>query len=398
MGQISEIIVIHFSDCFYPRINGVTIAIESIANSLSKNGMKNIIVCPSYTEDKDIKIEDYKGIKTIRIPSFEFIFNKEDRFINLFNTKNLYNIIGNEIRNFSSIIFLFHNIMNSFIVGYKVYKLLNKELKKRVTKVMYYHTFWQYYLHYIPLPYFISEKILNILEKQTLLKVDYIMVSNEYVKSNIYQKFKINKEIIVNPIPLNEIFFTKSTLKIDNDNFMNNDYFLYVGRLGKEKNLYFLINVFKRILEKGLNFDLYIVGDGPEKQNLISYCKQKNIQNKVHFLGYLNQEEILTLYKNCKAFLFASKTETLGLVVLEAIISGALVFTLNVPPFDQIIHNYKDGILIEKEEEDYFANKVIEVLNNQEMINNIKNNTKTVMSKYSPIYFINNLYNVLYPT
>ncbi|MGB9637839.1 MAG: hypothetical protein ACPL1F_00880, partial [bacterium] len=96
-------LLIHFSDCFYPRINGVTTAISSIVYSL-KDDFTNILIAPNYFDNKinKISIENYQDYLIIlRIPSYIFIFNKEDRFMN-FSNKIIQDIFDYIYNNFSS--------------------------------------------------------------------------------------------------------------------------------------------------------------------------------------------------------------------------------------------------------------------------------------------------------
>ncbi|MFN3478067.1 MAG: glycosyltransferase [bacterium] len=396
MGKIenNNFILLHFSDCFYPRINGVTTAIYSISKSLEKYGIYNIIIAPSYESSNDIIVEDFYGLDIVRIPSLPFIFNKEDRFILFSNTKKIYQFLINMFkeRNISHLrkIFLFHNVMNSYFVGENLYKFFvddfNYKDSNRLLKIFYYHTFWDYYLHYIPLPRFISSYLLNLLEKKVFKSMDYVFVANSYVKNFLGARFSLNGKVLVKPLPLNPLFFGIIENE-SNKNLTEKNYFLYVGRLGKEKNVYFLIDVFYEIFNIKNDFYLYLVGDGPEKKGLIEYIRNKGIEDRVLFLGYLPQKDIIKLYQKSKGLIFTSKTETLGLVVLEAMSAGTIVFTLNVPPFNDIIFNNVDGILVEREDKSYFAGKVLEVLQSQELVKNLKNNAIIKSKSFHPDCF-----------
>ncbi|MFN4219417.1 MAG: glycosyltransferase, partial [bacterium] len=334
MGKIESFIILHFSDCFYPRINGVTTAIYSISKSLEKYGIYNVIIAPSYKNSNSITIENFSGLDVVRIPSLPFIFNKEDRFILFSNAGKIYQFLTNIFGEKGIIhlrkIFLFHNVMNSYFVGQSLYKFFindsNYKNNEKILKIFYYHTFWDYYLHYIPIPRFISSYLLDLLEKRVFKSMDYVFVANDYVKKVAQEKFSLNGKVLVKPLPLNPVFFKAKYIEDEsNKNLIEKNYFLYVGRLGKEKNIYFLIDVFYEILNIRNDFYLYLVGGGPEKEKLVEYIRNKGIEDKILFLGYLPQEDIIELYKKSKGLIFVSKTETLGLVVLEAMSAGTIV-------------------------------------------------------------------------
>ncbi|MEN3015087.1 MAG: glycosyltransferase [bacterium] len=390
MGKIA---LIHLSDCFYPRINGVTIAIETLIDTLHDQVFDTYIIAPNYQKSISIEVEDYKGSKVIRIPSIIFPFSKEDRFMKINLAKTIYSMLSN----YDCFILFFHNIMNSFLIGQKIAEYVKKD-SKRVIKILYYHTFWEYYLHYLPLPKVITKQVLNLIEKFFLNAVDYIMVANSYVKQKIENKVDSKNKIIINPLPLNKIFYGASQnkfCKLKNDN----DFLLYVGRIGKEKNIYFLIDVFREFLKLKPDCYLYIVGDGPEKQKLIKYCS--DIADKILFLGYKSQDEIIQMYRDAKGIIFVSKTETLGLVVVEAMACGGIVFALDTPPFNKIIKNMENGVLISYEEPKNFAYALANILSNNQLAEKIRRNASSITNHYNPENFRKifiELTNVLYPS
>jgi glycosyltransferase involved in cell wall biosynthesis len=401
-------IIIHFSDCFYPRINGVTSAISSIVYSL-KDDFINILIAPNYEQKNNnkIEIENYKDYLTvIRVPSYVFLFNKEDRFMSFSNNivKQIFYFIYNNFTCLNWIIFN-HNIFNSFFIALKFYKYFinyNDKMSKKnnIKKIFYFHTFWEYYIHYVPLPSYISKFILKLLNRKVIENSDTILVANEYVKNYILQNYfkNFNNDIInrikILPLPLNAIFWEDKELEID-QTLKNKKYIMYAGRLAKEKNLFFLIDIFKEISLIDNSFEFYICGDGPDKNKLVNYVIKNNLQNKVIFTGYLDQELIRRYYKFSQAVLFVSKTETLGLVLLEAMAQKTLVIALNVKPFNSIITNNYNGLLIDTEDPKLFAIKIIEALNNKELINKVKENGFNFSLNYHPKTFNQNFIKII---
>ncbi len=401
-------IIIHFSDCFYPRINGVTSAISSIVYSL-KDDFINILIAPNYEQKNNdkIEIENYKDYLTvIRVPSYVFLFNKEDRFMSFSNNvvKQIFYFIYNNFTSRNWIIFN-HNIFNSFFIALKFYKYFinyNDKMNKNnnIKKIFYFHTFWEYYIHYVPLPSYISKFILKLLNRKVIENSDTILVANEYVKNYILQNYfkNFNNDIInrikVLPLPLNVIFWEDKELEID-QTLRNKKYIMYAGRLAKEKNLFFLIDIFKEISLIDNSFEFYICGDGPDKNKLVNYVIKNNLQHKVIFTGYLDQELIRRYYKFSQAVLFVSKTETLGLVLLEAMAQKSFVIALNVKPFNSIITNNYNGLLIDTEDPKLFAIKIIEALNNKELINKLKENGFNFSLNYHPKTFNQNFIKII---
>ncbi len=112
---------------------------------------------------------------------------------------------------------------------------------------------------------------------------------------------------------------------------------IYVGRLSAEKQ----IERIKPILESLPDARLALVGDGPYRQQL-----EKIFENtSTTFVGYLAGEELASAYASGDAFLFPSSTETLGLVLLEAMAAGCPVVGANKGGIPDIISDGKNGCL-----------------------------------------------------
>ena len=118
---------------------------------------------------------------------------------------------------------------------------------------------------------------------------------------------------------------------------------LYVGRLGVEKE----IDSIKPILEAIPNACLALVGDGPNRQTL----EQHFANTPTHFVGYLRGQELASAYASADAFIFPSRTETLGLVLLEAMAAGTPVVAANSGGIPDIVTNGINGHLFDPADE-----------------------------------------------
>lgn len=119
---------------------------------------------------------------------------------------------------------------------------------------------------------------------------------------------------------------------------------LYVGRLGAEKE----IERIKPILEKIPNTRLALVGDGPHRQALEAHFQG----TPTHFVGYLRGKDLATAYASADAFIFPSRTETLGLVLLEAMAAGTPVVAARSGGIPDIVTDGVNGYLFDPLQED----------------------------------------------
>lgn len=175
-------------------------------------------------------------------------------------------------------------------------------------------------------------------------------------------------------------------LKIDFD--FNQKYFLTVCRLNEEqKDVKTLIEAFS--LYKG-DEKLVIAGDGPDRKMLENLCIEKNIKDKVIFLGMIDNPFIFM--KNSQAFILSSKVEGFGLVLVEALYCGTKVISSNCPTGpSQILLNGEAGELFE-------VSNVAELLNKLEIIHNKEYNKAKIeetLERYTKENFINNFRKVI---
>ena len=127
---------------------------------------------------------------------------------------------------------------------------------------------------------------------------------------------------------------------------------IYVGRLSAEKQ----IERIKPVLENIPNASLALVGDGPYRSQL-----EKIFENtKTNFIGYLAGEELASAYASGDIFLFPSSTETLGLVLLEAMAAGCPVIGANKGGIPDIINDGINGCLYDPDQEDNGEESLIE--------------------------------------
>ncbi len=118
---------------------------------------------------------------------------------------------------------------------------------------------------------------------------------------------------------------------------------LYVGRLGAEKE----IDRIRPVLEAIPNARLALVGDGPHRQELMRFFAGTH----TNFVGYLMGEELATAYASADAFVFPSSTETLGLVLLEAMAAGCPVVAAGSGGITDIVEDGVNGFLFDPRDE-----------------------------------------------
>ena len=162
---------------------------------------------------------------------------------------------------------------------------------------------------------------------------------------------------------------------------------VFVGRLSKEKNIPFLFDAFKIVLDS-LGAEkhqplLLVVAGGPMEKEYKKIVSDMGILNDVVFAGQAPYPDILNYYKAGDIFVFSSKTETQGLVIAEAKACGLPAVALDAQGISECIHDGEDGFLV-PENKQMFADKILLLLKNDALRKTMsKNAHQNAVSEFS---------------
>lgn len=164
-------------------------------------------------------------------------------------------------------------------------------------------------------------------------------------------------------------------------NLNGNTILLYVGRISKDKNLDFLIQVYKEIIMKRNHLNLLIVGDGPYKDEL--KAKIKNIDSII-FIGKIEQNFLPYIYSGSDLFVFPSTTDTFGMVVLEAQACGLPAVVSDKGGPKNIILDGKTGFVAKADDLNDWIEKIKILLDNHSLYLKFKEEArKNIEKNYS---------------
>ena len=193
-----------------------------------------------------------------------------------------------------------------------------------------------------------------------------------YLKNlNIITNDKIH--ILYDPvINVKEVIKKRKEKKVEYEN-----YFLAVGRLTKQKDFSFLCKALKDKILVNKDIKLLIAGEGEEKNKLIKYVNNNNLQKNIIFLDHI--DNIFPYFYNAKAFILSSMWEDPGFVLIEAGFNRTLVLSNDSEPGPkEIIENNFNGVVYKKKEIESFHDKFDQILKDTNNKNLIYNNLKNV--------------------
>lgn len=344
-----------FTDTYKPQTNGVVKSIESFSKELEKGGHKIHIFCP-----KDEKTPEEKRIHQLK--SLRFKPYPEYR-IGLPSARVIKNI-----KKINPDLIHLHGPCSVGLSGLSIAKY------KKIPTIMTYHTSLEDYVHYISNKKIFkkyNKKITKKYIKWFLNKTDLIISPSNPIKEAL-REYGVKKPIRVLPTGI-EIQKTKKVEKFDKPTI------LHVGRITREKRIKPVVRAFAKVSKK-TNSRMVIASDGPYKKQLEGYTEKLGLKS-IEFTGYVGEKEIINLYKKSHVFVCASRSETQGLVVLEAMAYGCPVIVANYMGFKDFVNPGENGLLFNKDEN--ISKKIIKIFENKKLREKLVRNGYKTAREYT---------------
>lgn len=360
--------ILLISDVYFPRVNGVSTSIKTFTEQLQKLGHCIYLIAPDYTQrlegeagdnnPKDVSQIDEEWI--IRIPAWAIYFDPEDRLMKFNEIMHI--VPALKSKNFD--IVHIHTPFIAHYAGLKLAKILN------IPALETYHTFFEDYLHhYLPwIPKFAACALARLISKKQCNQVNAI-VAPSLPMLDVLRDYGVTSTAEVIATGLQASSFNEANGATFRESYgipLQCPLLLYVGRVAHEKNIGFLLEVTKLLKDVVPDILLVITGEGPAVPSLRASVKVLGIEKNVQFIGYLDRnKELNNCYKAADVFVFASKSETQGLVLLEAMAQGTPVVAIAELGTASILIEGQ-GALISSENEAEFVQKVHSLLVNKQ--------------------------------
>ena len=346
--------ILFISDVYFPRINGVSTSIRTFVLQMQNLGHEVHLIAPDY----DVVTEDEAWIK--RIPARSIYFDPEDKLMKYGEAVKLLPALEQEKYDIVHV----HTPFVAHYLGLKLAAQLN------IPCIETYHTFFEDYLHhYLPwMPKSIARGIARMISKHQCNAVDAIVAPSNPML-DVLRKYGVNVLSEVIPTGLQDSSFAAAdgqAFRLKYGIPLDRPMLLYVGRVAFEKNIDFLLEMTKLLAEKRPDVLLVVTGEGPAEASLHKLAKTLEIEKNVQFIGYLDRnKELNACYESADIFVFASKSETQGLVLLEAMAQATPVVAIAELGTASILIEGK-GALIAPDDTAQFAERVHQLLLNPE--------------------------------
>ena len=367
-----------FTDTYTPQINGVVTSVVNLKRGLEEMGHVVTVVAPKHPQQI---IE--QGV--IRIRSTTYRPQPEQRYA---FPPSLRKILEFRQKRFD--IIHTHGVVMP-VIGLGIGRLLN------VPVVMTYHTRFRDYVHYAPFYATmswlmndnrwyvrgsrsrkqVSQRLADGLEHRTqalaaridqwLCNRNLEIISPAAPMADELVEMGVQSPISVVPNGINlEALAAPKPDPFPKHGIPNGvKRLLTVSRIGKEKSIDALLERFKLIHAAMPETHLIIVGDGPERKFLEQYTKQLKLEKAVTFTGYVPNSQVSGYYQHADLFVFASTSETQGLVALEANACSCPVVARAEMGIITCVLDGKTGYLVDPADPQAFATRAVELLQNE---------------------------------
>ncbi|MGD9675226.1 MAG: glycosyltransferase [Candidatus Bipolaricaulia bacterium] len=338
-----------FTDAYLPEITGVTTAVSQLRAELERLGHETYVYAPRYN------LPHEEEPRTYRFRAGPVFAYKAARMALPYSRE--------AAKSFSRL-----DVVHSHTPFSLAYAAFVAAYRHGLPHVQTYHTYLSQYRHYVPRPIRPSVRITESYSAALCNRCSVITVPTRSILDELV-RFGVRRPIRVLPFgpDMNvyarpAVWEPRKAMEIRRDAPL----VLYAGRMAEEKNLRFVLKAFAKAHESVASAVMVWAGDGPLRAELEDEGERLGLREALRFPGFLDRQRLTDLYREADLFLFASKTETQGLVLAEAMAAGTPAIAVRAMGVRDVVADGVSGILV-SESTDEFAASVVEGLVNTEL-------------------------------
>jgi 1,2-diacylglycerol 3-alpha-glucosyltransferase len=332
------------TDTFTPRINGVVQSVLTFAREFRRLGHRVVIFAPAFPGPEPEEVDVW------RFPSRRPRNNPEDRLANPLHPGSL-----RLMRRLPELKLDVIHTHTPFSLGVM---LLRWARRHKVPTVHTYHTYFARYVeHYMrPWPNQTAQWLVRRVSRSVCNRHDLVVTPSKAM-ARILRRYRVTVPIRVIPTGVDMEEFKRGQRARGRAawNLAPDDQVLLsLGRISGEKNLELLLNVLMRLAPTHPRLRLVLAGSGPDLEDMRKAASRRGLANRVVFAGYVRGQGRLDLYTAADVFVLASKTETQGLVLNEAMAAGKPCVAVGAMGAREVL-KHGGGVLVPDQPEAFAA-------------------------------------------
>jgi glycosyltransferase involved in cell wall biosynthesis len=329
------------TNTYLPNVCGVTRSVVSFSTALRELGHHVLIVAP---ESDEITAEEPD---VVRVPALQKVTSNDIALrlpIPGYLTKTLQEFQPDLV-----------HVHHPFLLGNTGLRIA---AMRNLPVVFTYHTMYEHYVHYIASDSVPLERFTIRLATDFANQCDHIIAPSGSV-ADVLRARGVTSPITNLPTGIDTKFFSSGDRAAGRRHHgIPAEAFVvgHVGRLAPEKNLEFLNPAVIAFLKARPDVHYLVVGDGPSRDEIQTVCAAAGVADRLHLShGKLEGRELAAAYRAMDVMAFASKSETQGMVLAEAMSAGAPVVALDASGARDIVRDRANGRLVLRENVEDFA-------------------------------------------
>jgi glycosyltransferase involved in cell wall biosynthesis len=377
-----------FTNTYRPHVGGVARSVSAFAQDLVHQGHSVTVIAPHYQQENDVQEE--KGVRVIRVPAIQN-FNGSDFSVRLpipFALSERIDLLNPEV---------IHS-HHPFLLGDTAMRVARQ---RKLPLVFTHHTMYEWYTHYVPFDSKGMKRFVINLSTQYANMCSVVIAPSQSI-ARLLQGRGVLTDIQVIPTGIDRKLFASGQAEHIRREFglnTNTTIIGHVGRLTLEKNLDFLARSISTAMQSMPDAVFLLVGDGPSRENIKNHFARQGLAERLLLTGKRSGQALADAYAAMDVFAFASKTETQGLVLAEAMAASTPVVALDASGTREVVADGKNGRLLPSEtREQDFAQALKKLLSNRSALDQIKANalnTSIAFSRQSSAQKLSTLYQSL---
>ena len=318
--------IVMFTNTYSPHVGGVARSVDLFTRDLSKLGHEVLVVAPHF----DGETEDDKQV--LRVPAIKN-FNGSHFSVPI----PLPFMVEKTIQDFAPDVIHSHH---PFLMGDTA---LRTARKHGLPLVFTHHTMYEQYTHYAPLD---LETLRPFVIKLVTLYTDFCnhVIAPSSSIAEILRSRGVTRPIVDIPTGVDTAYLAEG----DGKAFRQRHHIPgkaevvgHLGRLAPEKNLRYLTQAVADYVRTKPQVYFLVVGDGPGSEEIVTFFEKADLASRLVMVGEKTGRELRDAYHAMDLFVFASRSETQGMVLVEAMAAGIPVIALDAPGSREVV---KDGV------------------------------------------------------
>ena len=326
--------IVMLTNTFTPHIGGVARSVEAFTAEYRRRGHRVLVVAPEFPGMPQDEIN------VVRIPAIQN-FNGSD-FSVVLPVSGLLTVLLDEFA--PDIIHAHH----PYLLGVTALRVARY---RSLPLVFTHHTLYEEYTHYVPgdapkLRRFIIEAAIRYANLS-----DQVFAPSESIMALLRERGVATPITVVATGVQTEHFAQGNGGRFRVATGIPEDAFVvgHLGRLAPEKNLEFLAEAAAAFLKTTSRAHFLVIGTGPSEMTIRQIFSREGLDARLHIAGNLEHEQLADALHAMNLFAFASKSETQGMVLTEAMAAGLPVVALDACGVREVVRDYKNGRLLHAE-------------------------------------------------